>query len=165
MLRISQSHCLSELGVNKNNKCQRFTVKLLIFMVLIQVTVFWISFSLLKAKVFFFLFFLLFVCFIVVVSAEHNPKYQKANWESGLKGKIHNMERQGYSKNAVIGHINHFYGNRGGYNNTVELSRGDWAKRDHYFTLPVFSFTCRDRITECRKPYVKYPKLLFIIPH
>lgn len=43
--------------------------------------VFWISFSLLKAK----------VSFPIFWSAEHNSKYQKAKQESGLKNKIYNM--------------------------------------------------------------------------
>lgn len=46
--------------------------------------VFWISYSLLNAKV-------LPPLSIFFLSTEYNPKYHKAKWESGLKSKAHNM--------------------------------------------------------------------------
>lgn len=52
MLRLSQSYCLPESGVNKSTKCHKTYSKIMeIHSINICNFVFWISFSLLKAKV------------------------------------------------------------------------------------------------------------------
>lgn len=65
----------------------------------------------------------------------------------------------------MIGHINHFYGNRRGCNNTVEQSRED-CKKNHYYTLLIISFIhCRDRIknTENHRQNIKIYISTFLI--